>query len=352
MYALCIILGFSKLTYAAKAPTSPRVSSPLARSVSVPANHPHARKASVFDGQVQIQSPIPSSLVSNASTSTFSLTLDPIAEGTTSPMPPETPATLSPFTERLHLPPQLTASASVPMELSSGLAFRHTDMPQQKSQVGLGRGPPPIALQPPSSRASSSHFTGTNTELILYSYAQLSGTLSISPLGDIPLTAEQTQTLQAMRRNLLNAKAVGGGSLDIISHSPQSLAPGTQLSSSARHTNHARSTSLSSGLLSLLSPASTVPALSTTQQPTRAQHHRSSSVFSSLFPGSANSTNITGLGLGATDQEEGVDADTPLPTYQVQPTMLAIDLPLSPGESRSCTLNQLFGNLKVAPNRE
>ena len=34
--------------------------------------------------------------------------------------------------------------------------------------------------------------------------------------------------------------------------------------------------------------------------------------------------------------EEVYDPEVPLPTYQVQPTLLAVDISLGPGESRSC----------------
>lgn len=35
-------------------------------------------------------------------------------------------------------------------------------------------------------------------------------------------------------------------------------------------------------------------------------------------------------------EEDEVDSDAPLPTFEVQPSMLAVDLKLDPGESRSC----------------
>jgi hypothetical protein len=42
------------------------------------------------------------------------------------------------------------------------------------------------------------------------------------------------------------------------------------------------------------------------------------------------------LGFGAGADEEDVDPDAPLPTFEVQPAMLAVDLALAAGESRSC----------------
>jgi len=41
------------------------------------------------------------------------------------------------------------------------------------------------------------------------------------------------------------------------------------------------------------------------------------------------------MGGGELGWEEG-DEEIPLPVFEVQPAMLAVDLALSPGESRSC----------------
>jgi RAB6A-GEF complex partner protein 2 len=48
---------------------------------------------------------------------------------------------------------------------------------------------------------------------------------------------------------------------------------------------------------------------------------------------SAGSGVVAGAG-GIVDEE--IDPDEPLPTFEVQPAMLAVDLSLMPGESRSC----------------
>ena len=51
-------------------------------------------------------------------------------------------------------------------------------------------------------------------------------------------------------------------------------------------------------------------------------------------------SNGRGLGFGippvGCDEEEEIDEDVPLPTFEVRPAMLAVDLTLLPGESRSC----------------
>ena len=43
-----------------------------------------------------------------------------------------------------------------------------------------------------------------------------------------------------------------------------------------------------------------------------------------------------GFGLNRSPSEEVYDPEVPLPTYEVQPTLLAVDVSLGPGESRSC----------------
>ena len=51
-----------------------------------------------------------------------------------------------------------------------------------------------------------------------------------------------------------------------------------------------------------------------------------------------------GLGLQRTPSEELYDPEVPLPTYQVQPTLLAVDVSLGPGESRSCMSSSLVNH--------
>ena len=51
-----------------------------------------------------------------------------------------------------------------------------------------------------------------------------------------------------------------------------------------------------------------------------------------------------GLGLHKNSSEEFYDPEVPLPTYEVQPTLLAVDVSLGPGESRSCMSNPLVNS--------
>lgn len=203
-------------------------------------------------------------------------------------------------------------------------------------QIGLGQPPETyqshVKVLPPRS-AFSSTFPQSNTELILYSYAQLTGTLSIIPIpGAIP-TPDQTHTLNGLR-SALKQSVVGGGSMDITSslhhqgHAQQPL-----------RRSHSRSSSFSSGLLSLLAPSSSGPQNSPTPW-TPSHRPRTPFVFSSLImdPSPANGSFPNGkrVGLGIGGIDEDVDPESPLPMFEVQPAMLAVDMSLLPGESRSC----------------
>ncbi|OJT13199.1 hypothetical protein TRAPUB_10218 [Trametes pubescens] len=309
-----------------------------------------------MDGQLQLQDlrppPSPSSFLStpNPSTSTFSLSLDPIAEaGSISPGPPATPSFPSPIPGpdipniRTHIP---TAGLANPTKKPNGTHLYPSaaprEPPRRPSQL-LGHGPPPAStstayLKPPRT-AFSSTFPVSNTELILYAYAQLLGTLTLTPLPDVNASPEQGRALTQLRSQLLKRKAVGGGSMDISSSlSAQSLGPGG--GRPGRRGSHGRSSSVSGGLLSMLSPTSLVASQS--QQPFVPGHRaRTSSVFSLFSNGQGPPTSRSagvGLGLGAPlPEEDEVDPDLPLPTLEVQPSMLAVDLSLGPGESRTYT---------------
>lgn len=141
--------------------------------------------------------------------------------------------------------------------------------------------------------------------------------------------------------------------MDITStlNSPSSPIP----SKSPRHrvVTHSRASSFSAaGLLSIISPTSLVssissPASGSASSWTGSGRWRSSSSAlgpsassptPARFEGSISSPNILGLGTG----DERVDPEEPLPTFEVQPAMLAVDLSLSPGESRSCEFHSVF----------
>ncbi|KII86306.1 hypothetical protein PLICRDRAFT_56036 [Plicaturopsis crispa FD-325 SS-3] len=271
-----------------KVSAAPGQPSPLARSPSqpIPSSHPHARKQSVLDGQLQLhdmsQSGPPSPHPSSASTSAFSLSLDPIAES----------AQTTPKADTHAYPPR--------------------PPPRRPSQLGLGHGPPPHLLHPPPRSAT---FTPPNTELILYSYAQLAGSLSLVPLPGATATPDQMRTLHGVRAALVKRRVVGGGSMDI----------GSSLQAPPRRRSHGRAASFSTGIMSLLSPSPSVSAQfpqSQSWSPTHRPRIHSVAGFAAQAGG---------------DAEDEVDPEAPLPTFETQPAMLAVDLSLGPGESRSYT---------------
>ncbi|KAF8525087.1 Rgp1-domain-containing protein [Hysterangium stoloniferum] len=231
-------------------PTTPHVSSPLARDHTspVPPLHPHARKPSMITTETDIST---QSLVSMPPTPTspFQASLEPIIENGALEPPPK--------------------------------PLRH--------QSSLGIGSPPTLSTPaiPNTRSKSANvnpphsafattFTPVPTELLLYAYAQLNGTLSIDPVS-----VSSSSEVLGIREALQKKAAIGGGSLDI-----------------GEGLHHTRP--VSNGLFGFLS---------------------SPTPTSTTFPNNMS---------GAT--EDGEDA---LPTLETQPSMLAIDLSLAPGESRS-----------------
>ncbi|KAL4244581.1 Reduced growth phenotype protein 1 [Abortiporus biennis] len=332
-------------------PTSPRVSSPLARSASVPSNHPHARKQSVMLDvqQLQLQDVrLPTSQSAfpptpSASTSTFSLSLDPISEGLSTPLP-STPSFPSPINEnsvtdvRIYLPQLPTPNGKSKPE-----SIRPSPVPSQPRrppQLGLGHGPPPNGISQfkyPRS-AQSSTFAAPNTELILYSYAQLVGSLSITPLPGTVNSPEQMRNLQYVRTTLIKQHGIGGGSLDIASLNGSSPTY-SSLSPSRRSFSHGRSSSLSTGILSLISTSTSAPSSTPTSKSWTPGHKpRTPSMFSGFFSQTSSVSSLNELGIGVGSEEElFIDPEKPLPTFEVQPTMLAVDLTLGPGESRSYT---------------
>ena len=117
---------------------------------------------------------------------------------------------------------------------------------------------------------------------------------------------------------------------------------------------HGRSSSFSSGLLSILSPTSLVSSISSPNPNSRAGPSRwrstssaSNTPLSGKFPNGSNSPSILAFGNGV----EVVDPEEPLPTFEIQPAMLAVDLSLGPGESRSCEFFFSLGYFLVATNR-
>ncbi|KAJ3765678.1 Rgp1-domain-containing protein [Lentinula raphanica] len=331
-------------------PSSPHIPSPLSRSESLPlpSKHPHARKQSLMDGTSTFSTT--NTLVSatssagpstpSASASSFSLALDPISEASPntpaypylSPSAPATasasglgPALSSPSiaveapsppsaSVNQHSYPPSTTSASKPT------STRHINRPPN---IGIGKPPSRMFL----------NLNENNAELILYSYAQLKGTVTLTPINSTLPASSSNKSVQALLKG--SAIAVGGGSMDITSrtHSRTPSASGA--------------TSLGGGIGSgswgsFGGSANTPPV---NHRPPASAGLEPSASFGTSFPPPSSpglppgSGPRLGLGLGwplgMGSVTEEVDPELPLPTFEAQSTMLAVDVSLRPGESKS-----------------
>ncbi|KAI0045747.1 Rgp1-domain-containing protein [Auriscalpium vulgare] len=304
-------------------PSSPLISSPLARAPAapLPANHPHARKASVYEAAGDHSAPIPQS----ASASSFAISLDPIAESTTSAAPP-TPSFPSPAPTPGIFPSYSTSA-------SKSDAHVYPPRPPRSGQSNLGLGLPTV----PTPTSASFPKAESNAELILYAYVHLTGTLALLP----PLSAARSPALAALQKRKRLPR--GGGSMDIGVASPQLGGP-------ARRTGRdRRSASFAGSLWGLLSPPAQAPVSPTLANGYHPGHRpRAPSYVGALFSPSTVSLPSTstpigtgkgavGLGLAGAGLEEEWDPEVPVPVLEVQPAMLAVDLSLGPGEERTYT---------------
>ncbi|KAJ7178808.1 hypothetical protein C8R43DRAFT_1189317 [Mycena crocata] len=211
-----------------KSPISAQLTSSISRrsdTLPLAPSHPHARKHSILEGpQLQLQELVSSSIspsnsapyTPSASSSTFSLALDPIAEssntGSIFPYPP-TPAFPLPSSPATTLPGIAPPSRTYPPRRAS---HSHAEAPsqyqyqQQQSQSAVGLGLPPIPPPIPPRGAQSATFVAPQTELLLYAYAALAGHAVLAPLA-----GSGTPALAALRSVLLRP-ARGGGSLSYI----------------------------------------------------------------------------------------------------------------------------------------
>jgi hypothetical protein len=289
--------------------SSQRVSSSLARTSTapVPPNHPHARKLSVAD----VPAPIPQS----ASTSSFALSLDPIAE-CMSPIPP-TPTFPSPApTPSIFTSPHAAGSSK------SASPDPHPPLSgtQHPTQATLGNGRP----------SSFKSLPRDNTELVLYAYVHLTGSFFLLP----PSSLARPSALAALQRHKRGPR--GGGSMDIGVASPP-----------PPRGHERRSASIAGSLWGLLSsPASAVmspghrarapshggtplsPTMRSLASAKVANHRRTDSLGLGIGG--------VGLGMGSIQEADEWDPDQPMSVFEVPPAMLAVDLSLGPGEQRSC----------------
>ncbi|PPQ70636.1 hypothetical protein CVT24_000679 [Panaeolus cyanescens] len=229
--------------------------------------------------------------------------------------------------------------------------------------------------QYPKTAFTSSFPSQTSShELILYAYAQLTGTLQLVPIAGVLPSKDQANTLNWVRRELASSErgVVGGGrmgiGMGIGAQGDGAIGSGGLTPTSAitpgrlgRHRpSHSRTASLSAaagGLLSMLSPTSIVSTLTAPTPPGSANASgarpspgfRNSSFSPAAPSGAATPTSarfasqggpngaLTPSATSSALTVPDVDPEQPLPTFEVQPAMLAVDLVLGPGESRSYT---------------
>lgn len=265
----------------------------------------------------------------------------------TTPSPySSTPAIGSPTLENLAFPPTFNTN---PPGNNSVYAYPPPwNSNPRPTHLGLGKPPTSSSSYPlhtPRTASATTFPQHQSNELILYTYAQLTGTVTITPVSGTLSTPEQMQTLHAVRSALLKRSTRGGGSMDITSTLHSSSSPIPSKSPRHRTATHSRASSFSAvGLLSILSPTSLVSSISspTPGSATGPGRWRSSSstlapsTFSPSLGDSISSPHVLGLGIPNGTGNGEVDPEEPLPVFEVQPAMLAVDLSLAPGESRSC----------------
>ena len=176
-----------------------------------------------------------------------------------------------------------------------------------------------------------------STELVLYAYVHLTGSLSLLPQPSLA----RVPALAALQRHKRGPR--GGGSMDIgVASPPHSRG------------HERRSSSIAGSLWGLISsPASAV--LSPGHR-ARAPSYGSSPIFPATHSFASAGAKVTNngtegvglglggvsLGLGGVQEGESWDPEQSLPIFEVPPAMLAVDLSLGPGEERSCECGEQY----------
>lgn len=357
-FRLWQLIRFLDRKVSGPSPVTPRVSSALA----IPKSHPHARKQSTFEGQSLVQdvsTPTTPNIHPPPTSTPYTLSLDPIKESAT-PIPYATPA--GPATPDIldANPPNAPAfredifsSAHVPPtpqprpSRGNGYTGAHS---RRRSSLGFpGIGLPSNLVSSPTNGFSplSQTFAAPGSEILLWAYARLVGTLEIDE--SIVPPAE----LDSLRAKLRTGGAIGGGRMDIAERAP---AAGVSAASPVGLTGGLFSTLFGggggspSGFATQSSPTMMTPPQSAVSL---GVHTRSPSAgyISSFFTGSpgpgvtrARSMSHAGRYGGSSGGGSGLlggaatagEDPKSLPTLEVQPSVLAVDLNLAPGETRSC----------------
>lgn len=234
-----------------------------------------------------------------------------------SPVPPTPPlpspaATPAPFIS-LHAARNSQPASRVPQARSS---LHH------HPQALLGNGHPSSLKSLPRD---------ANTELVLYAYVHLTGSLFLLP----PPSLAHTSALAALQRHKRGPR--GGGSMDIGVASPP-----------PPRGHERRGASIAGSLWGLISsPASAVLSPGhRARMPSYGGSPNSPTTRSLASAGTKLANHETegvglglggmGIGLGGVQEGDEWIPDQPMPIFEVPPAMLAVDLSLGPGEERSC----------------
>jgi RAB6A-GEF complex partner protein 2 len=180
---------------------------------------------------------------------------------------------------------------------------------------------------------------------VLYAYAQLAGTLALAAPPPGAASAEQARALHALRAALVRRRpAMGGGSMDIaasagtpkIGPPPAGVAGRKRVGGGA---GHARTGSL----FGLFSPGAGAGAPASPGHRRAASNVHVNGHAAGVGLGLVNVNGSAGMAsasangkMAAVAEEEAVDPDAPLPTFEAPPAPLAVDLCLAPGETRTC----------------
>ncbi|KAG9018182.1 hypothetical protein FRB90_011931 [Tulasnella sp. 427] len=280
----------------------------------------------------------------------------PATEGAVSARerPPGTPGPISSMGAPLYSPKPIRPHE--PNEILNGTRTRGGSHPSNSTpKIGLGKPPgtSKLTLQssalsnstdappPPPSHANgkssagrsafTSSFAPPNTEVLLWSYAQLLGTIELDESNGV-VSSEGMAGLRSQLNALRSDRIIGGGRMDI--GAPATPSPLSGAGSRTRRGLISSFLSVGMGGSNAPSPVSPGGALGF-----------GLGAISSFWNSPAPSPVSTGFGMRAGNAAvaspmAGVSGglpETALPTFETQPSMLAIDLNLAPGESRSYT---------------
>ena len=262
----------------------------ISSEMALPAGHPHARKQSV-------QLNLPQTPLATGE----SLSLSPVTATHSSPVP-LTPLAPSPLSQSMVYGRSTSTSPPVSPFQTSGQQTQPPSVPPPKLGLGIELSSPPrfsVSRKPSGEPRTPSKFNPPGYETLLWAYAQLSGTVELDPAFSRPEAVRQLAAKLAKR-------PVGGGSLDLKELSP-----------------YPTTSSPLSGLGALLGLSS--PPIGSPGRGTPSRSGFLSTMFSPR-PAPARSDGTSGSAASSGS----------LTTFEPPQSLLAVDLALAPGESKSC----------------